>query len=411
MNTKNTLKIIISTSLFFSSCNNRLIYPASTPEFSAPPVEGDSIAPSLKTSVDEILNDSITPTEVCVKNGDIEVLECYNIDGELISSVQVPGIGSADPQGLYLAGAAGSGIVPPVVYFSWDPEQSLLKSENGTALPLRKTNSFLAMAGVPEEPVLAFSDMVFEDNIPHSYLYAGSLQALGNSNPFFEILDTKMEMVLMPVAVEAVGSQAGKVWYTHSAWEISGEERVFPINRGLYVFDLVTGQNSQLLGAERNFQGLSPDKAQAGSISIDFKGDHSMRVTNLLSGRVTNFPLDPTNDRGAGYAVFSIDGTYTAWVETGGSLIAGPPDFMTRIRIGNIEKGTVIQELESSWASKVLGWDWVSFMRPVGWLNAQTLIIEVNEGNLKTAALIKYDISDESLQLLCMGSFASFSYP
>ena len=128
------------------------------------------------------------------------------------------------------------------------------------------------MAGVPKEPILAFSDMVFEDNIPHSYLYAGSLTTLGSSNPFFEMIDAKMRMALMPVAVEAIGSQAGKVWYTHSAWEISGEERVFPINSGLYVFDLKTGQNSQLLGAERNFQGLSPDKAQVGSISIDFKG-------------------------------------------------------------------------------------------------------------------------------------------
>ena len=136
-----------------------------------------------------------------------------------------------------------------------------------------------------------------------------------------------------------------------------------------------------------------------------------MRVTNLLTGRITNFPLDPTSDRGAGYAVFSIDGIYAAWVETGGSLIAGPPDFITRIRIGNIETGAVIQELESLEASKVLDWEWVSFMRPVGWLNAQTLIIEIHEGNPKIAALIKYDISDGSLQLLCEGSFAGFSYP
>ena len=171
MNTKHTLKIIIGSALFLSSCNIQLILSAPTPEFSAPPVEGDSSAPSLKTSADEILIDSITPTGVCVINEVMEVLDCYNINGELISSIQVPGIGSTDPQGLHLAGAAGSGTIPPVVYFSWNPEQSLLISENGTALPLRKTNSFLAMAGVPEKPILAFSDMVIEDNMPHSYLY------------------------------------------------------------------------------------------------------------------------------------------------------------------------------------------------------------------------------------------------
>ena len=286
-----------------------------------------------------------------------------------------------------------------------------MKSENGTAMPLRQTNSFLVMAGVPEEPILAFSDVVFEDNIPHSFLYAGSLSTLGNSDPFFEMVDANMGRVLMPVAVEAAGSQAGKVWYTHSAWEISGEDRVFPINSGLFIFDLKTGQNSEALGADRNFQGLSPDRTQAGSISIDLKGDHSMRVTNLITDRVTNFPLDPISDRGAGYTVFSIDGIYAAWVESGGSLIEGPPDFTTRIRIGNIDTGAVIQELDAIAASKILDWEWVSFMKPVGWLDSQTLIIEIHEGNPKVAALIKFDILDGNMQLLCEGSFAGFSYP
>ena len=411
MNTKQALKIIIGCALFLSSCNIKLILSAPTPEFSAPPVEGDNSAPPLESSADEIFITSITPTGVCTVNKEMAVLDCYNINGELVSSIQVPGIGSADPQGIHIAGAAASGKVPPVVYSSWIPEQSLIESENGTALPIKRTNSFFAMTGVPEEPILAFSDVIFEGTIPHSYLYAGSLSTLGNLDPFFEMIDPKMEMVLVPVAVEGVGSQVGKVWYTHSAWEISGEDRVFPINSGLYVFDLENGQNSQALGADRNFQGLSPDRTQVGSISIDLKGDHSMRISNLLTNRITNFQLAPTSDRGAGYTVFSIDGIYAAWVESGGSLIEGPPDFTTRIRIGEIETGAVIQDLDSIEASKVLDWEWVSFMKPVGWLDSQTLIIEIREGDPKISALIKFDILDRNMQLLCEGSFAGFSYP
>ena len=71
----------------------------------------------------------------------------------------------------------------------------------------------------------------------------------------------------------------------------------------------------------------------------------------------------------------------------------------------------MIQELDSPAASKVLDWEWISFMKPVGWLNEQTLIIEIHEGDPRTAALIKYDMSDGSLQLLCEGRFAGFSYP
>ena len=50
-------------------------------------------------------------------------------------------------------------------------------------------------------------------------------------------------------------------------------------------------------------------------------------------------------------------------------------------------------------------------MRPIGWLNTQTLVIEVHGNDWNTAALIKYDIFSGSLAVICQGSFAGFSYP
>jgi len=129
--------------LFLSSCSIKLIYPTPLPELSAPPVEGESSAPPLETSAEEILIDSITPAGVCAVKKDIETLDCYNSDGELISSIKIPGIASTDPQGLHLAGPASSGIALPVVYSSWSPEQSIIKSENGTVLNLKKPTHFL----------------------------------------------------------------------------------------------------------------------------------------------------------------------------------------------------------------------------------------------------------------------------
>jgi len=411
MNTRRSLIPIIISALFTSSCGIKLIFPTPMPELSAPPVEGEGSAPPLDASAEEILIESMTPAGVCSVKKEIEKLDCYNFDGDLISSIQVPGIASTNPQGLHLAGSASSGTAMPVAYSSWSPEQSLIKSENGTVLNLRRTNSFYAMVGVPEEPILVFSDVVFENSIPNSYLYSDALINLGSSEPFFEMKDPKMQMVLMPVAVEAEGSRAGKVWFTHSAWEFSGEERIFPTNSGLFIFDIKNGQNIQALGAERSFQGLSPDRSLAGSTSIDLKGDHSMQVIDLLTGRKIEFPLDPASDRGAGYTVFSIDSKYAAWVESSGSLVAGPSEFKTRIRIGNIETGAVIQELDSSSALKALNWEWISFMRPVGWLDSQTLIVEVHAGDPKIAALIKFDVFNGNIKLLAEGSFAGFSYP
>lgn len=406
-----TLIALIISAFFLPSCNVNLISATPTPHLSAPPVEGESSAPPLETFAEEIPTKNNTPTGVCVINETTKVLDCFDVDGKLLFSLQVPGIGSTDPQGLHIAGPLEQGMsLPPVIYHSWEPEQSLLLGENGIAAPLRKTNSFLAMAGAPGEPVLVFSDVNFENNTLHSYLFSGSLLTLGSANAFFEMKDAATGMALIPISVEAVGAKARKVWYTQTAWEIGSADRVYPINRGLYVFDLETGQNTQVLGIERNFQGLSPDNTQAGSISFDQKGDHSMRVTNLLTGHMTNFPLNPSSDRGAGYAVFSLDGKYAAWLEASGSMMAESPDFRTRIRIGDIEDGTVIQEMDSAKPSQVLGWHQISFMRPVGWLNAQILVVEVRGNDWNNTALIKYDISAGSQELLCEGSFAGFSY-
>ena len=136
-----------------------------------------------------------------------------------------------------------------------------------------------------------------------------------------------------------------------------------------------------------------------------------MRVTNLATGQMVNFPLNPSSDRGAGYAVFSIDGKYAAWLEASGSMIAEPPNFQMRVRVGDIATGAITREIDSTMAAQALGWERAYFMKPVGWLDAQTIVIEVRGSDWNTASLLKYDITSGSLAVLCQGSFAGFAYP
>jgi hypothetical protein len=173
---------------------------------------------------------------------------------------------------------------------------------------------------------------------------------------------------------------------------------------------LETNQKSQLLGLDRNFQGLSPDKTYAGSIGFDPEGDHVLRVTNTLTDHIIDFPLHPASNRGAGDAVFSIDGKYAAWLEASGSMIAEPTDFQSRIRIGDIKTGAVIQEMDSLTAAQALDWEHISFMQPIGWLNSKTLVIEIHGSEPNSSILIKFDMLDGSQKLLCKGSFVGFSY-
>jgi hypothetical protein len=406
------LFLLLSFAFLISGCGVNLVSATPTPELSAPPIEGESSAPPLESSLEEIIIKKNTPTGICVSDESNDILSCFDVKGNALSTLQVPGIGNSDPQSIHISGPFGASMTPPpVVYLSWEPEQALLVSENGLAAPLRKTSAFLALTGAVGQPDLAFSEVDNENNFPHSYLFTGNLQTLGKAVSFYDLKDAETGMALMPVAVEANGTQAKKIWYTHTAWGIGGADLIYPINRGLSVFDLETSKNTQALGNERNFQGLSPDKTLAGSISFDIKDEHSMRVTDLVTGYMVNFPLNLSSDRGAGYAVFSIDGKYAAWLESSGSMVTEPVNFQTLVRIGDIETGAVTDEIDSILAAQVLGWERVSFMKPVGWMNSQTLVIEARGSDWKTATLIKYDTSSANLTVLCEGSFAGFSYP
>jgi hypothetical protein len=389
---------MILIAVMVSGCGVHLINANPNPKLSAQPIKGESNAPLLETSAEEIAIIKNTPSGVCVKDAAIDSLSCFDIGGQLLATLQVPGIGSSDPQGIHLAGALTTvAAIPPVIYRSWEPEQALMVSTNGIASTLRKTNTFLALAGAAGKPVLAFSEVAYDGNTPHSFIFAGNPDILGAALAFYDLKDEMTGMALIPVAVEAVGNRAQKVWYTHTAWGIGGTDIIFPINRGLYVFDLGNDQNMQVLEIERNFQGISPDNTLAGSIIFDFKGDHSMQVTNLISGQVVNFPLNPSSDRGAGYAVFSIDGQYASWLEASGSMIVELPVFQTRVRVGDIATGEVVYEVDSTMAAQALDWERASFIKPVGWLDAQTLVIEARGIDWETASLIKYDLRSGSL--------------
>ncbi len=267
------------------------------------------------------------------------------------------------------------------------------------------------MTGAAGKTALVFSDVVYEDSSVHSYLFAGTPQNLGSADPFHELTDSVTGMALMPVGITAENSQIKKIWYTHTAWKIGGADLVFPINRGLYEYDMETGKHVQVLRSDRNFQGLSADGNLAGSIYFDIKRDHSMRVTDLQTGHSVNFPLNPDSNRGAGFAVFSPDGKHAAWLEAGGSMISEPNNFQTRIRIGEIASGNVVKEEVSTRIAQILKWDQILFMKPVGWLDSHTVLIEIRKDNKSVPSLIKFNPSLGSLELLCDGNFAGFLYP
>lgn len=410
---KRTLLFIslIGVICVFSACNLKKNSISTNPGISTPSALKESNSPLTGASSEKSTLEEGAPSGVCVIT-EINGIECYDAAGNLLFALQAPKMGNTDSFGLHFAGSFDVEKEPvPVVYYSWEPEQALIINSLGTESFLRKTNSFLAMTGAAGKAALVFSDVVYEDSSIHSYLFAGIPENLGSADPFHELTDSVTGMALMPVGISAENSQIKKIWYTHKAWNIGGADLVFPINRGLYEYDMETGKHVQVLRSDRNFQGLSADGNLAGSIYFDIKRDHSMRVTDLQTGHSVNFPLNPEDNRGAGFAVFSPDGKYAAWLEAGGSMISEPNNFQTRIRIGEIASGNVVKEEVSTRIAQILKWDQIFFMKPVGWLDSHTVLIEIRMDNKSVSSLIKFNPSLGSLELLCNGNFAGFLYP
>ncbi len=335
----------------------------------------------------------------------------FNSNGQLTAEIQTPGLGSADSQDIILVeSSSSSGEQVTLIYHCWDPEQAIMLNQNGNISTLRNSIAFLAMAGAAGQDAVAFSEVLIEDNVPHSYLYAGSLNNLASLTPFYDLKDEYTQMALMPVAVDADNGSLRGVWYTKTAWGIGGVDLIYPITRGLYYFDLTSEDNLLYMNEDRNFQGISADQAKAGSVPFNTESDQSMTVTDLNSGQVLQFSLKPTSDRGAGYAVFSPDSQYTAWLEASGSFASDPVSYRSVVRVGNLSSEIVDFELEDTAISQAISSAAVSFMKPVGWLDAQTLLIEARGEDWGKTYLVRFNLANQSLTLFSKGSFAGFGY-
>lgn len=384
--------------------------PTALPQ-AAPPVDGGDSAPPLDASAQEILLARRTPSAVLVLDDTGQAAAVYGIDGSKLSEWPLQGVISGAPLTMHLAGSwKGASDTPPLVFFAFQPERAMTQVSNGAQSSLREISTFIGLAGAGGQPAFAFSDLFLEGGAPFSRLYAGTPASIGAASPLLEFSDARMGMALLPVAVDAEGGEPRGVWVAQTAWGIGGADLVFPVNRGLVYVDVSTAETRQILDESRNFQGLSPDRRWAASVDFALDRDKGLRVHNLESGAAFTFSLAPQSGRGAGFAVFSPDGQTIAWLEAGGSLV-GDPLFTPRVRVGDLAGRKVTAEVEAAAVEKLLEWEQVSWMRPAGFLDDRTLIIEARSTDGKSAAILRYTLSSHRLTLFCMGSFSGFGYP
>lgn len=353
----------------------------------------------------------LMPTSLCAMDKVSNSIICYATTGKISAEFQAPGIDSSDPTRIQIIeNLADSTQSPMVVYHAWKPDQALLYSENGNVRAIKETGTFLAVAGGPASPVIAYSEAAYANGISYSRMFAGIPKSLVEAEPFFDLEDKTTSLALLPVSVESTGEKVKKVWFTQTTWVMGGEDLVYPFNRGLNVFDFATGQIIQILDYSRNFKGLSPDHSLAGSMDFNLAGNQSVKIDNLLTGGQVYFSLDSASDRGAGNVVFNYDGKLAAWQEASGSRVVEPSTFETRIQLGEISKGEIIHDIQTGELEAVLGWQAVSYINSVGWFNNHLLVIEVRGSSRDAAALVLFDTKTGKLTKFCEGSFVGFLY-
>lgn len=354
----------------------------------------------------------LIPDGVLISTGNETSLTYLDVNGQAVLEIETPGIITIYSEDAAIAGAVPlDGNFPPVIYHSWLPEQALMVNTNGQVETLRISNSFLALIGAPGQPAVAFSEVLLnEENNPHSFIFAGNRENLGSIPAFYDLVDEPYYWALKPVGIKTIAGEVQGVWYVKTAWGIGGADLIFPINRGLYFFDLTNGDNIQYLDDERSLQGVSPDLAYAASVETDMSGDRSMTAIKLITNEQVNFALDPSSDRGAGFAVFSPDNRYTAWLEAAGSMISDPYDFHPSVRIGDIKTGGVVQTVDDVSAAQIINSNSVTMMRPVGWLDNEAVIIEIRGENWNDVSLLRFYVPTGELTVFASGSFIVFGY-
>ena len=144
----------------------------------------------------------------------------------------------------------------------------------------------------------------------------------------------------------------------------------------------------------------------------NIESETNARITLYNLGTTVMVPIDlaPNSNRGGGYAVFSPDNYYVAWMEASGWLMSETPDFHTRVRIAN-QDGVVIADILESAFRSVAADSTASWAIPAGWLDSEHLLVEVRGDNWHEPALVSVRYDGTNMTYLAAGEFLGFLYP
>jgi len=352
------------------------------------------------------------PRGVVTSTVENSTLTIFDRQGYTLAVVHTPGLSFSGSQNVHIAGSMPEGMAAvPVVYFSFEQNNSLLLTVNDQVTTLITTPFFAGMTGEAGKPIVAYTTVEYGTNALRSQLFAGSVQSLPGAAPALTIDDPE-GWAMVVLAIKTVNDQPVGVWYSRRPWGIGGDI-VFEPRRTLSYLDLSNGTSTELLGPEANPCSLSFSRtwvAYSGAPGVAASLG-PMSIRNLENGAGATFPLLPATDqRGAGQAVFSPGDRYVAWMEASGWLMAEDPSFQSIIRVVDLN-GNIIAEFTDSALVDASGLGTIGRVEPVGWFDDQTLVVQAHGSNWDQVVLMLIDIPGKTPVYLAQGEFIGFVYP
>ena len=331
--------------------------------------------------------------------------DLYHLPGTNLGSVaNLPSNASLDADLLRPVGPDNS---VTWVYTDFTPRILLFPAPGGPAqvyasLPAGPGGdaAVVALLSCPPSSHFAYSYMQYGNNYQSNSTLV--VAEIGQAPRPVLTLDASEGYALHPLVYEISPQGTPRaLWATTRIFGI-GNVMVAP-TRGLWRVDLASGQTVEVLapsvnGVEHHVLGVAPNGAayaywrqdDPGHVHIAFFG-HARPTITL---NTTTSVVGPDS---IGYAAFSADGRYVAWVEYSGSFDAGYQGHMTLYDLTSGQPMAVNNPLPASYQ-----------VYPEAWVDAHTLLLRGWNGN--SAEVILWDFQNPTVPTEWLGTFLGVRY-
>lgn len=361
------------------------------------------------TPAPRLLPQPITlPYAVIARPNNGQNLVLFARDGSVLGDWVFDGL---PPTRAILAGSAADLSSIPLIFLGAENNQPCIQmiqdGQTSRLVNLTFRTNVPELIGAPGQPFMAYSadQPDLENNMLTSQIYAGTYQDITQSKPVLSITNNE-SYVTVPVALRVENVQLVGIWFVQQMTGIGGD--VFMNSRGgLYYLDLASGVSYELLPLENKFSSLSISQTLVAWYKPGTQP--AVQVTNLQSGKTTEFPLLADSERGAVRAFISPSNSYVVWME--GKGIEWDNNLRTTLRIGTTD-GTIIAQFADAAFSEISGLGSDVRSVPLGWLDEQTVLVQAyipsKDG---PGVILRLDVLTGEMAVYAEGLFVNFAYP